>query len=173
VHLTIRRRSAEDEAAILALVRSAFNSDDHDAQEEVDLVISTWGLGASLEDLDLVAVSDGVTVGHVLGAVGHLGDHTVVAVAPLCVIPARQGQGIGTALMEELLTSAERQGWPMVVLLGAPDYYTRFGFEPSGPLGIVYPPVGPNDPHFQVRRLGTFDSSLRGTFSYCWERPPI
>ena len=56
-----------------------------------------------------------------------------------------------------------------MVLLGDPGYYRRFGFEPSGPLGIVYAPVGEDDPHFQVRRFGGYEPTLKGEFRYCWE----
>jgi len=71
--------------------------------------------------------------------------------------------------MTELLRRAEAAGSPAVVLLGAPQYYARFGFEPAGPAGIVYPPVGRNDAHFQLRRLTAYAPSLRGRFRYCWE----
>ncbi len=57
----------------------------------------------------------------------------------------------------------------MIVLLGSPGYYRRFGFEPSGPLGVVYPVVGADHPDFMVRRLPEYDPSLRGAVTYCWE----
>ena len=49
-------------------------------------------------------------------------------------------------------------------LLGNPEYYGRFGFEASGPFGIVYEPVGEASPYFQVRRLAAFDTTISGTF---------
>jgi putative acetyltransferase len=167
--VTIRSRNTEDKPSILAVVREAFTSAERDGQEEVDIVVSTWALGATPDGLELVAVSGGEVIGHVLGATGSLDGHEIVAIAPLCVAPARQGQGIGSALMEELLRRTARQGWPLVAILGNPAYYQRFGFEPSGPLGIVYPPVGGDSPHFQVRRLPSFEPSLQGEFRYCWE----
>ena len=63
-------------------------------------------------------------------------------------------------------------GLPMVLLLGNPSYYRRFGFESTASLGITYAPVGEGSPHFQVRRLSSFDASLRGDFVYCWESQP-
>jgi putative acetyltransferase len=71
--------------------------------------------------------------------------------------------------MRELLRRADDVGWPVAVLLGSPDYYCRFGFEPAGEMGIRYPPVGDGNPHFQARRLGSYDPSCRGDFTYCWE----
>ena len=79
--------------------------------------------------------------------------------APLSVAPGHQRQGIGTTLMRELILRADAQGWALIAVLGDPGYYQRFGFDPCGRLDIVYPPVGANDPHFQVRRLTVYDPS--------------
>lgn len=140
-----------------------------DGQEEIDIVLDTWRLDAAVTGLDLVATDDGQVVGHVLGAYGRLGGREVAGVAPLAVAPHRQGEGIGSALMGEVLRRAEQIGEPLLVLLGSPEYYRRFGFEAAGPLGIDYAPVGPGDPHFLVRKLPTHRPELRGAFRYCWE----
>lgn len=170
MQILIRPTRDRDREAVLDLVREAFSDATRDGHEEVDVVATTWACGDAVRPIDLVAV-DGVTVtGHVLGAVGTLGDGHALALAPLGVAPAHQGRGIGSALVREFLRQADEAGWPMVLLLGSPTYYGRFGFEPSSPLGIVYPPVGAGDPHFQVRRLTNFDPSHRGDFVYCWER---
>jgi putative acetyltransferase len=64
---------------------------------------------------------------------------------------------------------AEAPGWPILVLLGEPAFYGRFGFEAAGPLGLSYAPVGTGNPNFQARRLPGFIPAPRGVFSYCWE----
>jgi putative acetyltransferase len=165
----IRSAARRDRPAILTLVEAAFSNADRDASEEVAIVMATWARGAGIDSLELVAVDAGEIVGHALGASGDLEGRPVVAVAPVCVAPSCQAQGIGSALMAELLRRAEHQKWPLVLLLGDPEYYQRFGFEPAGPLGIYYRPAGKDNPHFQVRRLAGFDPSLRGDFTYCWE----
>jgi len=141
--IAVRTASEEDRGAILDLVRDAFSDDSRDGEEEVGIAMATWSLRAV--------------------------PHDVVGVAPLAVSPGRQGIGIGTALMSELLRRAELADLPLVVVLGNPAYYGRFGFEPSGPLGVSYPPVGPGNPNFQVRRFSHYDPSYRGEFAYCWE----
>ncbi len=168
---SVRPKGANEEEAVLAIVREAFTSPGRSGAAEVGIVARTWALGASPEGMDLVAVDGAAIVGHVLGAVGDLGGQPALAVAPLCVTSSRQGEGIGAALMNELLRGAEAAGWPLVLVLGNPRYYERFGFEPSGPLGIYYRPVGRSDPHFQVRQFRRVDPSLRGEFIYCWEAP--
>lgn len=150
-------------------MRDAFSREGRNGQEEVDIVVSTWRLQAALRELELVAVKETSVVGYVLGARGDLGGREVVAVAPLAVSTSHQRLGAGSALMRELLDRAEASGYPLVVLLGDPAYYGRFGFEPSAPFGISYLPVGEGNPHFQLRRLTNYDPSYHGRFNYCWE----
>jgi putative acetyltransferase len=169
--IAVRAAEVPDRDAILELVRQAF-SEHTGGEEEVDIVRATWKLGVVPDGLELVAVEDGTVVGHVLAARGDLAGREVVGVAPLAVTPARQGVGVGTALMTELIGRADTSELPLLVLLGSPDYYERFGFEPSGPLGLTYPPAGPDSPYFQVRKLTSYDPSYRGDYTYCWEAPP-
>jgi putative acetyltransferase len=168
---SVRPRRVDDEGPVLDTVREAFRRPGRDGEADAGIVARTWALGASPDGLDLVAADGGSILGHVIGGVGRLGGKPALAVAPLCVISSRQGEGIGSALMNDLLGRADAAGWPMVLLLGNPGYYQRFGFEASGPPGIYYLPVGKDDPHFQVRRLSRFDPSLRGEFIFCWEDP--
>jgi putative acetyltransferase len=166
---SIRPTGPADRDAVLGVVRQAFSTDGRDGQEEVDIVMDTWSLGAAVPGLDLVAVEAGQVLAHVLGAHGRLGEQALVGVAPLAVAPHRQGEGIGTALMREILGRAEGSGEPLVVLLGLPAFYGRFGFEPAGAFGIDYPPAGTGNPHFLLYRLPNYQSNYRGAFKYCWE----
>ena len=166
-----RTATAEDHDAILGVVRDAFTSADRDASEELDIVVSTWARGAVVAELELVAVVGDVVTGHVMAGRGDLGGREAVGVAPLAVAPSHQGTGVGSALMTELLRRAETARFPLIVLLGDPGYYGRFGFEPSGPLGITYRAVGEGNPHFQVCRLSAYDPAYRGDYTYCWEAP--
>jgi putative acetyltransferase len=167
--LLVRTSLTADRHAIVGVVHAAFSSPEHNGREEVDIVISTWEANAATVDLELVAVAEESIVGHVLGAWGDLAGRAVVAVAPLAVSPSHQGIGIGSALMHELVRRAEIAAIPLIAVLGDPDFYQRFGFEPAGPLGIDYPVVGVGNPHFQVRRFENYDASYRGSYTYCWE----
>jgi putative acetyltransferase len=166
---SIRPTHTADRDAVQDVVRDAFSTEGRDGREEVDIVRNTWAREAAAPGLDLVAVEAGQVTGHVLGAYGRLDEHVLVGVAPLAVAPHRQCEGIGTALMNEVLCRAEESGEPLVVLLGLPAFYGRFGFEPAGPLGIEYPPAGPGSPHFLLRRFPNYEPVYRGVFRYCWE----
>jgi len=178
VTFSVRAAIDADRPEVLTIVRDAFSDATRDASEELKIVADTWSAGAAPDGFELVAVDDAVddvsgdVLGHVLAAWGDLDGRPVLGIAPLAVAPTHHHAGIGTALMTELLRRADAERLPLVVLLGAPAYYGRFGFGPSGPLGITYRPVGPDNPHFQVRRLSTYDPSWHGDFTYCWELPP-
>jgi putative acetyltransferase len=165
----IRSTQVGDGDAILSVVRRAFSGRTHEGHEEAEIVTETWRRGASPMGLELVAEDEGTIVGHVLAGVGSLGGMPTIGIAPLSVVPERQRQGVGTALMSALLARVEADGWPVAVLLGDPGYYGRFGFQPSARYGITYRPAGANNPHFMVRPFSAVPDDLDLDYVYCWE----
>ena len=162
----------DDQEGILAVVAAAFSGDDRDASEELDIVRATWAAKEAGELIELVVEDQGALVAHVLAAPGYVDDAptSVAGVAPACVAPTHQHRGLGTSLMEALVVEARARHWPLLVLLGDPAFYARFGFEPAGRLGLTYAPAGAGSPHFQARRLDRDDARRqRGAFTYCWE----
>jgi len=93
-------------------------------------------------------------VGHVLLTETELLDAwpAALTLAPVAVHPARQGEGIGSDLVQAGLENARRQGYDLVFLHGDPDFYGRFGFEPAVQAGVENPLELP-DPDFQVCEL--------------------
>lgn len=81
----------------------------------------------------LVAEEDGQVVGHILFSelpiVSPQGMIEALALAPLAVVPDRQRQGIGSLLVREGLRACRDAGHRIVVVLGHPEYYPRFGFS--------------------------------------------
>ncbi len=115
-------------------------------------------------ELALVAEENGIVVGHVMFSYATLvGDNErrVLELAPVAVTAERQRDGIGSALIREGIARAEARGEPLIVVLGHPGYYPRFGFEPARAHGIE-PPSPELAPAFMVRRLAAYDPGLRG-----------
>ncbi len=83
--------------------------------------------------LSLVAVEDERIIGHIvfsdLPILTPHGTLSALALVPLAVLPARQRQGIGSRLVREGLRACTEAGYRIVVVLGHPDYYPRFGFS--------------------------------------------
>jgi len=85
--------------------------------------------------LSLVAEREGKTIGHVmfsaLSIEAKRGSVEALALAPVAVVPELQGQGVGSALIREGLRRCVDAGYDAVIVLGDPDYYSRFGFSSS------------------------------------------
>ncbi len=92
------------------------------------------------ELLELVAVRDGKVVGHILFSPATVScqERTVkgAALGPMAVLPAYQGQGIGSALVRRGVAMLREQGCPFVVVLGYPEFYGRLGFGPASRFGV-------------------------------------
>lgn len=61
---------------------------------------------------------------------------------PIAVLPQRQGQGIGSRLMEQALAELRAVRAAGCVLLGDPAYYARFGFQAHVGLQLLGVPPG-------------------------------
>lgn len=69
--------------------------------------------------------------------------HPMIMVGPVAVLPERQGEGFGKALMAAQSTSIDPAAPLPQVLIGDAPYYARFGFV-EAPRGWTCP--GPWDP---------------------------
>jgi putative acetyltransferase len=168
--LRIRPSGPNDREAIVDVVRDAFGAGGRDPAVEVDIVRETWRRRSGPHLLELVAEEDDALVGHVLTATGDLEGQAVPAVAPLGVVTHRQRDGVGTALMAHTLDEASARGWSLLLLLGDPEYYRRFGFAPAGAVGIHYAPAGVGNPAFMAHiSRAAATKELQGEFRYCWE----
>jgi len=76
-----------------------------------------------------------VAVGHAMlseaGIQTKDGPTEALALGPVGVLPDRQGQGSGSRLIRDALVRCARAGHRIVVLLGHPGYYRRFGIPAS------------------------------------------
>lgn len=133
--IEIRQETAEDVAAIRRVHLEAFTT-----PFEANLVDRLRVEGAHM--LSLVALRNGRVIGHILfSPVSIECDHEtleVAGLAPMAVYPNHQRAGIGSALIRTGLEMLRGKGVPAVVLLGHPEYYPKFGFQPASVFGIHY-----------------------------------
>ncbi|WP_267642475.1 GNAT family N-acetyltransferase [Haloarchaeobius amylolyticus] len=150
-----RPETAADHAAVEAVHRAAFPTDD-----EAALVAALRESDAFVPGLSIVAEADAGIVGHVLftevsvSGGGRTGrdaarPDAALTLAPVAVSPDRQGEGIGSRLIRHGLDACREAGYECAVLHGDPDFYSRFGFEPAAPYGFSHPFDLP-DADFQV-----------------------
>lgn len=90
--------------------------------------------------LSLVAEQDRRIIGHILFSPVTISDDDAewqaVGLGPMAVLPEFQKQGVGSALIRAGLGQLKTLGHDVVIVLGHPEYYPRFGFQPSQPFGI-------------------------------------
>lgn len=131
--MNIRPEAVHDRDGIRRVNERAFGQ-----PNEANLVDSLREAGAII--CSLVAEEDGEIVGHILFSPATLsapGKTTAIAaLGPLAVLPEWQRRGVGGALIVAGLEVCRVAGNDLVIVLGHADYYPRFGFRPSAPLGI-------------------------------------
>jgi putative acetyltransferase len=59
-----------------------------------------------------------------------------MGLGPMAVAPSRQRKGIGSALVRDGLRRCKALGYRVVVVVGHPTYYPRFGFVPAIRFGL-------------------------------------
>jgi putative acetyltransferase len=83
--------------------------------------------------------------------------------APLAVVPSFQKQGIGAELVRHSLERLRTDAYDLVVVLGEPHYYGRFGFDPKLAEKLKTPYDGP---YLQALALSDTGKSAHGPVSY-------
>jgi putative acetyltransferase len=126
VNIEIREEAAADHPGIREVNRLAF-----EGEEEALLIDRLRAEG--LVVASLVAVAEDRVVGHILFSRLPIempdGAIDAVALAPMAVRPELQRRGIGSLLVRRGLEVARQRGEAIVVVVGHPDYYPRFGFS--------------------------------------------
>jgi putative acetyltransferase len=137
----IRRELLADIESIREVNKQAFGGEDEGRL--VDLLRD-----GRFARLSLVAIKDDHVVGHImfsdLSIATNQGSIHALALAPLAVIPTEQRRGIGSMLMREGLHSAQKSGHRIVIVVGHPAFYERFGFSAQLALPLRSCYSGPN-----------------------------
>lgn len=131
--IQVREETRGDMPAVRAVNRAGFGR-----IQEVDLVDRLRKTCREL--LSLVAIAEMGVVGHILftpvGIFGPAGSIKGAGLAPVAVVPEFQKRGVGTALIRAGIKKLKQKGCPVIVVLGHPGYYPRFGFVPGRTQGI-------------------------------------
>lgn len=90
--------------------------------------------------ISLVAVQDSEIVGHIafspVVVESEDSSFEAIALGPMAVLPMYQRKGIGSQMVLAGLEECRRLTQEVIVVLGHPDYYPRFGFVLAKPKGI-------------------------------------
>ena len=127
--IQFRAEKTPDAGGIRAVHLAAFAP----SRSEANVVDALRAAGQAT--VSLVAIAEGRLAGHILFSPVSLPATAPslrgLGLAPLAVLPEFQRQMIGTQLALRGLEVCRAAGFDFVVVLGAPDYYRRFGFRPA------------------------------------------
>ncbi|MDH3329100.1 MAG: N-acetyltransferase [Desulfobulbaceae bacterium] len=105
---------------------------------EADLVNTLRDSGSPY--ISLVYEQNSQPVGHIMFTPVELTGDTsglrLMGLAPMSVIPRYQNSGIGSSLVDTGIELCKAEGYDAIVVLGRPEFYSRFGFVPSVRYGI-------------------------------------
>ncbi|MGH6985302.1 MAG: GNAT family N-acetyltransferase [Caulobacteraceae bacterium] len=156
--MRIRPSEPGDFTSIRRVLEAAF-----DTPHEAKIV---EGVREAGEDLfEAVAEINGAVVGHVLfSQMAVSPPRAFAALGPLAVEPARQNQGLGTALVRAGLEACRAKAVQAVIVLGIPAYYPRFGFSTAAAARLSSPYSG--SPAFMAVEIE--EGALDGEFTVAW-----
>ena len=120
--------------------------------------------------LSLVAVEDGRIVGHIFFSPvlidSEAGTFPAFGLAPMAVLPECQRRGIGSQLVRQGLQECARIGQTVVVVLGHPAFYPRFGFQPASRKGLYCEYAIPDEAFMVVELLPGVLQGRTGVVKY-------
>jgi putative acetyltransferase len=164
----VRPEQPADRDAVRRVIAAAFGEE---SAEHGESVAGIWsGLGRHRR-VGLVVEQGGQVLGHV-GLSGAWVDARralvdVWVLSPLSVVPDRQGEGVGTALVAAAIQTARDRDVPVLFLEGDPGYYGPRGFERADHFGFL-PPALERTPRvaFQCVRLAALEDWMTGQLIY-------
>jgi putative acetyltransferase len=165
VMLIIRAETAKDADAVRKLNKKAFKGN-----SESKLVDALRGSDGFIPGLSLVAEKSGKVVGHILFSPIKIRDQKgatpALALAPMAVLPDYQNQGIGAELVKYGLNECRQLGHKIVVVVGHPEYYPRFGFVKAGEKGLKLPFEAPDEVFMVLELAPGALNDISGTIEY-------
>jgi putative acetyltransferase len=139
-HIQVRPEREADLPAIRTVNNEAFGGN-----SEARLVDALRSGGYARQSL--VAEHEGSVIGHILFSALEIqtkdGIVPALALAPMAVLPGWQRQGIGSQLIRAGLDACRQQGHRIVIVLGHPEFYARFGFSTDLARPLLSPYAGP------------------------------
>ncbi len=163
--ISIASETEEDIAAIREVVTAAFNR-----PNEAELVETIRNSPNFIPELSLVAKEQGKVVGHILFSPIAIetkqGNVEAIALAPLCVTPTHQRQSIGAQLVQAGLTKCRELDHNIIILVGHPHYYPRFGFQKASKFGIQAPFTVPDEAFMVLELKPGALKNIRGIVRY-------
>ncbi|MBY0756768.1 N-acetyltransferase [Clostridium sardiniense] len=167
--IMIREENNKDFNEVYDVVRLAFENAEHTDHNEHNLVNRLRNSDAFIKELSLVVEGDEKIIGHIMITKIKIGEHTSLALAPLSVLPKYHGMGIGRELILEGHKIAKDLGYSSVIILGDPNYYSRFGYVAASKWRIKAPFEVPDENFMAIELIDNGLKDVSGEVIYAKE----
>lgn len=153
--MDVRFERPGEEETITRLITAAFLEAEHRDGSEADVVERLRTANALT--ISLVAATEAGLIGHVAFSPVTVDgrENGWFGLGPVAVLPAHQGRGVGTRLIEEGMAQLRDLGAKGCVVLGEPALYSRFGFASTPDVWLANVPPQ----YFCAVRLADGDES--------------
>ena len=163
--IKIRSETTNDYSKITEINIRAFNQ-----YNEARLIENLRKKKDFIADLSLVAEYNNRLVGHILfypiSIIGKGKKYSSLALAPMSVLPEYQNKRVGSKLIKKGLKIAKNLGFKSVIVLGYPEYYSRFGFEKASKWNIKPPFDVPDDAFMAIELVDNGLKNVSGIVEY-------
>ena len=165
--MIIRTETTSDYSKVFEVNYQAFRN----REDEPKLVEKIRDSKQFISELSIVAEENNEILGHILLSKAEVieGDinHEVIVLAPIAVKPELQNMGIGSKLIQEGLKRCKNLGYGLVLLIGHPTYYPKFGFKQARQYGLELKQFNVTDEVFMVCEVieGELDK-IKGELKY-------
>ena len=146
MNILIRLEEVKDYRRVEEITRLAFSYPGRIERGQIGCPYEHWMVNElrkrdGVTELSLVAVVDGMVVGHIICSKAEVrtdkGVTPVLNFGPISVLPDMQRKGIGKALITNMIEKATQLGYGAILFFGRPEYYPRFGFKEASEFGIA------------------------------------
>ncbi|MEC0093896.1 GNAT family N-acetyltransferase [Paenibacillus macquariensis] len=169
MNIIIRQEKIEDVNEVYHVVQKAFEDADYSDHDEHNLVNRLRNSTEYIPELSLVAEYEDKIVGHILFTEIKVGDQTLIALAPVAVLPEMQSKSIGKLLIKEGHKIAAQLGYKGSIVLGHDKYYPKFGYKKASQYGIEAPFEVSEDSYMAVELIDGGLSDVHGVVQYAKE----
>ena len=164
--ILIRPESPADAVGIYEVNRRAFDG----SETEAGLVEALRGSEDFIPELSLVAEENSEIIGHILFSRIHIETEDsripALSLAPMSVLPENQNRGTGSALVRRGLEECARLGHRIVIVLGHPNFYPRFGFSARMAMDLRCPYDAPGEAWMAIEIVPGALDDVKGTVVY-------
>ncbi|MTI43903.1 putative acetyltransferase [Roseibium hamelinense] len=165
----VRPFATADGGAVREVIADAFGQ-----EREARLVHRLRHCGALVKELVAVNTADRV-IGSICfsrvtaAAAGQSHALSIVCLAPVSVLPDYRRLGIGAALVRTGLEALREHGEDLVLVLGSPAYFGRFGFDPELAKKVKGPYAGKAFMALALSDAGSLDLPVEVAFATPFE----